>query len=225
MKNNRSGSPSRRTATKVKDGRVQRKNGATPSSHCRLEIMRRTPEPGFRHVVNKQDILSFIELIPEWERLSERLERIVLEGGGDDCDGYYLFFHRAETGGIYLHAWPEDLWVTFTKGHYDYHPQMEVLGVAAEVHGDSVICRFTEAQARAFMLLHVFIHELGHHRQSVRSKHRSSKLDEDYAEKFANIRFWDIHPRYVGTFGDPARRRTMTCPRKRFVWEPSGASG
>lgn len=205
MKNNRSGSASRRTATKVKDGRVQRKNRAKRSSHCRLEIMRRTPERGFRHVVSKQDILSFIELIPEWERLSEGLERIVLVGGGDDCDGYYLFFHRAETGGIYLHAWPEDLWVTFSKGHYDYHPQLEVLGVAAEVQGDSVRCHFSEAQARAFLLLHVFMHELGHHWHALKRRHRSSKLDEDFAEKFANERFWDLYPGYVRVFGDPAK--------------------
>jgi hypothetical protein len=42
------------------------------------------------------------------------------------------------------------------------------------------MCRFTEAQARAFMLLHVFLHELGHHRmckyldiQAERPKHAS----------------------------------------------------
>ncbi len=197
-------SGNRRTATKVKDGRVQRKNRATPSTHHRLELVRRAPQRGYRHVVSKQDILAFIELIPEWARYSHRLERIVLSGGGDECDGYYRFFHREETGGIYLQAWPEDLWVTWSRGHYDYHPQLEVLGVTAEVAGDAVRCHFSETQARAFLLLHVFMHELGHHRHSLNRRHRSTKLDEDYAEGFANRLFWDLHPAYVRAFGDPS---------------------
>jgi hypothetical protein len=208
MKNNRSVPASRRTATKVKDGRVQRKNRRTLSSHGRIELLRRAPGPGFRHVVSKNDIQKFIELIPGWDMFSQGLDRIVLCRGDDDADAFYCFWHREETGGIFLHAWPEDLWVTWSRNYFDYHPQIEVLGVVSEVQGDSVRCHFSEAQARAFMLLHVFMHELGHHWHALQRRHHSSKLDEVFAEKFANERFWDLYPGYVQVFGDPAKSGT-----------------
>jgi len=77
----------RRTATKVKDGRVQRKNRHRPTGHDGFVLDRESPGRGFRHVVTKRDVQMFIDIIPDWHRLSERLERIVLASRSDSCDG------------------------------------------------------------------------------------------------------------------------------------------
>ena len=197
--------PPRRTALKVRNGRVLKKNRPTLSVHQRITILRRSPGLGFRHVVTKEDLLAFLDIIPGWPKYSAGLERIELEAGSDATEGSYAFYHREETGGIYLCAWPDSLWVTWDRAHFDYHPQLQELGVASEVKDKTVECRFTLAQARAFLLLHVFVHELGHHWQSINRRHHSTKLDEDFAECFANVRWPELHSRYVQVFGDPAR--------------------
>jgi len=149
----------RRTATKVKDGRVQRKNRHRPTGHNGYVVDRESPGRGFRHVVTKQDVHSFIELVPEWERFSERLERIRLAGPVAAQDALYVFYDREETGAILLHAWPEDLWMDLATSYFEAHRSIfERLGVSYDVRENSVFCRFTEEQARAFMLLHVFMH-------------------------------------------------------------------
>ena len=68
-----------------------------------------------------------------------------------------------------------------------------------------VTCRFTEAQARAFMLLHIFMHELGHHFDHIHQKHLGSSKGEDYAERFATSRFEQLLPIYIRVFGNPRR--------------------
>src|SRR5688572_29355360 len=111
----------RRTATKVKDGRVQRKSRSRPTGHEGYFLDRKTPPRGFRHVVSKHDVQSFIEIIPEWPRFSERLERIGLGWGSGTGSAHYLFYHREETGAIYLHAWPGDLWVEICPSYFAAH--------------------------------------------------------------------------------------------------------
>jgi hypothetical protein len=193
----------RRTATKVKDGRVQRKNRHHPTGALGYVISRESPGRGFRHVLSKRDLENFIELIPDWNRLSARLERIVL-AAHRSSDGEYAFYHREETGGIFLHAWHEDLWSKVTTPYFDSHRSMfQRLGVSYDSGIDSMFCRFTPAQARAFMLLHVFIHELGHHYDRIHQKHWNVTKGEDYAERFANSRFDQLYPDYVDVFGDP----------------------
>src|SRR5687767_9043493 len=198
----------RRTATKVKGGRVQRKNRHRPTGWQGYVLDRESPGCGFRHVVSKRDLQAFIEIIPDWPRLSQRLERIVLAASSDyDCDGLYRFYYREETGRIFLHAWPEDLWMEIATPYFDAHQTIfDRLGLSYDrLRGDTVMCRFTEAQVRAFMLLHVFMHELGHHHDRTHQKHHGVTKGEDYAEKFATSRFDHLVPAYVSLFGDPAR--------------------
>lgn len=150
--------------------------------------------------------MSFIEIIPEWNRFSERLERIVLASHSQDADGIYAFYHREETGAIFLHSWPDDLWRELDSSYFNAHQTIfERLGLSSNRRKGRVVCRFTEAQARAFMLLHVFMHELGHHFDRLTQKHLDSKRGEDYAENFANSRFEQLFPSYLGVFGDPSR--------------------
>ena len=196
----------RRTATKVKDGRVQRKNRHRPTGHDGYVLDRESPGRDFRHVLSKRDVQAFIDIIPDWERYCERLERIVLSSRSESCDGAYEFYHREETGAIFLHAWHDDLWTDLTPSYFDSHQQIfETLGVSYDRSEDSVTCRFTEAQARAFMLLHIFMHELGHHFDRIHQKHLGSSKGEDYAERFAVNRFEQLFPAYVRAFGHPRR--------------------
>lgn len=195
----------RRTATKVKGGRVQRKNRHLPTGIEGYVLDRESPGRGFRHVLSKREVQAFIDIIPDWQELSQRLERIVL-ASRSAYDGEYAFYHREETGAIFLAAWNEDLWVELNHGYFDSHRAIfERLGVSFDVAKANVCCRFTEAQARAFTLLHVFIHELGHHHDRMTQKHRDSSRGEDYAERFANNRFDQLYDSYVCVFGDPAR--------------------
>jgi hypothetical protein len=199
----------RRSAMKVKNGRVQPKNRHRPTGHEGYVLDRESPGRGFCHVVSKRDVQAFIDIVPEWHRFSERLERIVLASPSDDCDGLYEFYHREETGAIFLHAWGEDLWTDLTAPYFESHQHIfERLGVSYDRLRDCVMCRFTEAQARAFMLLHIFMHELGHHYDRIRQKHLGSSNGEDYAERFATNHFEHLLPVYIHVFGHPGRAPT-----------------
>jgi hypothetical protein len=196
----------RRTATKVKDGRVQRKNRHCPTGHDGYVLDRESPGRGFRHVVSKRDVQAFIEIIPGWDRFAERLKRIALVNRNLDWDGFHVFYDREETGAIFLHSWPDDLWMEIATPYFDAHSAIfQRLGVSYDRMDDCVMCRFTEAQARAFMLLHVFTHELGHHYDLIHQKHRGTSKGEDYAEKFATSRFDQLLPAYIQVFGDPKK--------------------
>lgn len=196
----------RRSATKVKDGRVRRKNRHLPTGLEGYFLDRQSPGRGFRHVVSKRDVQAFIDIIPDWQTLSQRLERIVL-ASRDSYDGQYAFYYREETGAIFLAAWNEDLWIELNQGYFNSHQAIfGKLGVSFDIAETNVCCRFTEAQARAFTLLHVFMHELGHHHDRMNQKHCDSSRGEDYAERFANSRFDQLYNPYVSIFGDPARR-------------------
>ncbi|RYD70215.1 MAG: hypothetical protein EOP84_27070 [Verrucomicrobiaceae bacterium] len=194
----------RKTALKVKHGRTAPKNRHVPTSHQGYVIDRESPGRGFRHVITKRDLQAFIDLIPDWGTWSHRLERIILAAGNLDDDGCYAFYDREETGSITLHAWEEDLWVPLSADYFSEHqPILEQLGVSWNAEGEDVVCRFTEAQAKAFVLLHVFLHELGHHAERLCQGLRDNTCGESYAEEFANRRFEMMFPDYVRVFGDP----------------------
>ena len=159
------------------------------------------------HVVNRRQLHDFLELIPDWEILSHRLEKIVLERGMANLDGFHQFFLRERTGAIYLCAWKQELWTTVQRWYFDEHRHhFELLGLSYDLDQESVTCRFTISQARAFTLLHVFLHELGHHYDRIRRRSAKAKLEEDFAERFANRRFDQLLPLYRARFGDPRRQ-------------------
>ena len=114
-----------------------------------MSSIEESPGKGYRHVLTKRDLQNFLDLIPDWTVLSHRLERIVLAVGSRD-DGYHEFYHREETGAIFLHAWDEDLWVQVSSRYFEGHRDIfQRLGVSFDPGGDPVPCRFTERQAKA----------------------------------------------------------------------------
>src|SRR2546422_4345171 len=110
----------RRTATKVKDGRVQRKNRHIPTGRLGYVLDRESPGRGFRHVLSKRDLQAFIDLIPNWDQLSQNLERIVL-ADQHPGDAAYGFYHREETRAIFFYAWHQDLRTERTPAYLQAH--------------------------------------------------------------------------------------------------------
>ena len=193
----------RKTSPRVIGGKVQRKNRWTsiPTYWNRRQavpvIDRREPGRGYRHLILKRDVFAFIELLPDWPELACGLDAVVLAEGSSRCYGWH------NDGVIGLCAWNRELWEeTDERFHREHADVLERLGVPVERDGDAWILKFTESTARAFLLLHVFLHELGHHhdRMTTRSR-RGTARGEAYAEGYAieyADRIWDD---YIDAFG------------------------
>ena len=160
-------------------------------------IDKERPGPGFRHLLRRQDILVFIDLIPNWDELSKDLNAIVLARGEGGLEGWY------SEGVVSICAWERDLWRRHPLHYYEENRGVfDRLGVDCERRGERVLCKFTESQARAFQLLNVLMHELGHHhdRITTRSKLECSR-GEPYAEEYALRTEPLIWGRYLEVFG------------------------
>jgi len=77
----------------------------------------------------------------------------------------------------------------------------ERLDVRYEIKRDGVICYFKEDQIKAYQLLHILLHEIGHHHDRINTKSKRSpahgeKYAESYAFKYEKI-IWN---RYFETF-------------------------
>jgi len=195
----------RKTTPKVKMGVIQKKNNHAITAREGYVVDRVRPYKGFKHVITKKEIHDFIDLIPDWETIGVGIESIILDEGGDDFDGLYRHYVRENTGVIWLSAWPREMWVEFEKSYFSEHKwHLDILGVVYEQQKEDWMCYFTEKQAKAFMLMHIFLHELGHHVDYFRGRDQNLKFDgEEFAENFANERFNEIWPAYVRRFGQP----------------------
>lgn len=195
----------RRTAPKVRRGRVQKKNRTQRTvrlaeTHDGPVIDRQKPGQGFRHLLLKRDVERFIALLPDWDRLSVGLHAVVLAPGEWNCQGWHM------SGIVALCAWERELWYETYSWYFDDHRRVfDQIGLEAEdAPDDRMLLKWTESKARAFQLVHVLLHELGHHhdRMTTRSKRRSSR-GEDFAERYPldyADRIWD---RYLNEFGLP----------------------
>lgn len=200
-----SGNYNRRSAPKVRDGKVQKKNRTLPTTWNGVVFDRESPRPGYRHVVSKADLKTFVTLLPDWESLFFGVERVLLSRGGAGYDGLYETFQREGTGIIELSAWSKDLWFECATDYFDEHSRIfEIIDLPFERKEEAVDVRFTVSKAKAFMLLHVFVHELGHHRDRMTTRNRKSTTrGEAYAEDYANRLAEEIYPKYFALFGRP----------------------
>lgn len=187
--------PFRRTKTtpRVVDGKVQRKNrsAATPSywnTPQRVPVIdRERPGPEHRHLLRKADIVKFITLLPDWDELSQGLDAIVLATCEENVDGWHV------PGIVGVCAWERTLWRVMSSDYYQDHKTLfERLNVQCERRGEHWLGKFTEDSARAYQLLHILLHEMGHHhdRMTTRSR-RNAARGESYAEQYA-LRFSDL---------------------------------
>jgi hypothetical protein len=168
-------------------------------------IDRLRPGKGCRHLLLKSDIQRFIELLPNWEQLSEGLNAILLAR----FEFHLLGWHRP--GRVAICAWERDLVQVFGASVvWEDRPILDLLGVVPEpveteqqAEPSRFLCRFTEWTARGYQLLAVLLHELGHHhdRMTTRKRHDSCR-GEPYAVNFANRLAWEIWPRYLQAFAE-----------------------
>ena len=194
----------RKSAPKVAAGKVQKKNNCdlTPDyySHSQPIIMidRKRPGKGFRHLLRQQDLVDFISILPEWEHLSQGLDALVLAPGRK----YSYGFHSP--GVIHIRAWNADLWVDCSAEYYErdryYFDRLRV--PCEKQEDDSYSCKFTVETARAYQLLNVLLHELGHHHDLITTKSQKQvSRGEGYADKYAELNSAFIWSRYQEKFG------------------------
>ncbi|MCA9720411.1 MAG: hypothetical protein KC468_37460 [Myxococcales bacterium] len=232
-----------------------------------LELRVDVPGLGYRHVVAREHLQRFLELIPDWERARAGLHAIVLAAGDEEADGWY------DCGVIALTAWPDPPTTTVCAEYFEEHRDIltrlgvpsrqapSFLGVVDEavapswwkmprtsalldaaldiisfdvepadapgewrvrdtsVHQEGgpviaelheldgalhvyerrVALRFDRRRAAAFQLLHVLLHELGHHVDaqgplSRRAYWRREEFAEQWARRCAD-RIWSAYHR------------------------------
>lgn len=192
----------RKSAPKVTAGRVQRKNNWDETAdYYNTEqpmpvVERKRPGAGYRHVLKQQHIHDFIAILPDWSELSKGLNAIVLAAGEEDTDGYHV------PGVVHICAWESDFRREHSARHHREHDDiLERLGVPSAATDDGyVVCEFNEKTARAYQLLHVLLHELGHHHDAMTNKSKQISRGEPYAEAYARQYADIIWQRYLETF-------------------------
>jgi hypothetical protein len=196
--------PHRRTATRVRDGRVQKKQNWAVDRHDYLalrqdeiRIDRRDPGRGCRHLVTVEQLRAFIGLLPDWDEIAVGLDAIVLDRHDPEASGWH------QEGVVMVCAWRRALWTRhddwFLSSAFGLLRRLEV--DIRRLPGGLYELRWTEAQARAFQLLDVLPHELGHHHDRITSRRkRHAGRGEPYAERYAEQVQEAIWPSYIRMF-------------------------
>ena len=194
----------RKSAPRVLGGSsIRKKSHATTPSYWNTKqeevvIDVQKAGQGYKHFLKKRDITKFVNLIPNWKELSFGLDAIVLTSGGFDYDGIY-----DNNGVICIAAWEKKLDITMNADYYKEHKELfERLGIRSRKIQDGYCCEFNVDQIRAFQLLHILLHELGHHvdRMKTKSKNQAAR-GERFAETFAFEHEKQMLVKYQDAFG------------------------
>ena len=188
----------RKTGTKVRDGKVTRKNRTELSNHysqvrqAAPVIDRLRPGDGYKHYLTVAEVKRFIQILPDWGELSVGLDAIILAEGGDVMGWHW-------DGVVAVCAWEREYQTDWDTEFVSAHAAiLDHLGVAREPIADDptgIWCHFDDASIKGFQLMHILLHELGHHhdRMTTKSRIRSAR-GESFAEtsalKYAD-RLWD----------------------------------
>jgi len=191
---------------RVRDGRVQKKNNWVLDrgdyyawTQAEIRIDRRDPGLYSRHLITVAQLREFLELLPDWDELTIGLDAIVLDTCREDAMGW------CSPGVVAVCAWEADLWQEDVYRWWvdEHRDVLDTLEVECERRDDRRydVIRWTENQARAFQLLHILPHELGHHhdRMTNRSKLRAAR-GEPYAENYAIRVMNEVLPIYSTRF-------------------------
>jgi hypothetical protein len=196
----RQGANRNKTTPRVKDGAVQKKQNWEQSTsyfyapdRSAVVIDRQRPGVGYRHVLRTTDIYQFLDILPDWEHLAVGLNAIVLASGEEGTNGWHT------PGVVAVCAWEEDLWHEYKPDtdFYDAHaPIFERLGVPSKpLKNGNIQWQFDENSVRAYQLLHILLHELGHHHDRITTRSQvSAARGEPYAEAYAlehEAKIWD----------------------------------
>ena len=178
----------RKTTPKVKNGKVQKKNNwsLTPNYYNTKQkypvIDKEKPGPGYKHLIKIKELYDFIDLLPKWDEISKGLDAVVLAAGWSGTMGWH------DNGVVGICAWEKEIYwddcdYEFYKEHKTIFKKLDIPCIRKD---DVYLVEFEESSAKAFQLIHVFIHELGHHhdRMTTKSKLESAR-GEGFAEKYA----------------------------------------
>jgi hypothetical protein len=192
-----------KTTPKVRGGKVQRKNRAALTPTCYNSpqeypvFLKEKPGAGYRHLIRKHDLYRFVTMLPEWDELSKGINAVVLAPGRSGLLGW------CTPGIVAIAAWVRDIeWEDSDEWFCREHEGiLGKLDIPFEEGETSWRVAFTESSARAFQLIHVFIHELGHHhdRMATRSKRHAAR-GEPFAEQYARRHEDTIIQRYRNEF-------------------------
>jgi hypothetical protein len=228
----------RKTAPKVVDGRVQKKN-RNRRAPCyvgdrRVAIERRKPGYDYRHAVTQNEVYAFLQIVPGWQEYAKGLNKIILDEGNEYRSGWF------QRGTIAVCAFPRDLRVQFGKPYFyrdvDFFERMAVpySAEATEQEGDGknqrpkVTCQFNKATARYYALMRTLLHELGHHLDLETNDKQWCSRGEEFAESVGRALERRIWPHYCRVFGNPiprAARSTggrLVCTQVIGVRPPGG---
>ena len=186
-----------KTAPKVRDGKVQHKNRHSqtpryPDIKNKPIIHRERPGFGCQQLITKKQLFQFIDLLPNWNELSEGLDLILLAEGDSSLLGWY------RPGIVAICAWETELQKEWDIDFVEEHDVvLDRLGVDREPSEDedTELCLFDRNSARGFQLMHIFLHELGHHHDLMTTRSqadccRGEDFAEDYANRYAD-QLWD----------------------------------
>ena len=162
-------------------------------------IHRQSPTIGHRHILTKSDVSRFIRLIPDWDASSHGLRAIVLAGAREDCDGWY------REGVLAICAWTGHMtWDLDIPWYQAHRGLLDRIGAEIDIDRGDVTCHWTDSTVRAYLLLHVFLHELGHHVDRVASGAAGRYPGgEAWAERFAFEYEALVWERFVREFRPP----------------------
>ncbi|MGC3944677.1 MAG: hypothetical protein QM762_09170 [Chryseolinea sp.] len=193
----------RKTTPKVKDGKVQKKNRheETPNywntRQSVLQIDIESPGKGYKHFLKKRDIVQFLEILPHWEEIKIEFDAILLARGNGRSDGWYV------NGVVGICAWDKNMTCFLYTDYFNEHKELfDRLELRYEIKKDGALCHFDEYQIKAYQLLHILLHEIGHHHDRINTKWKNSLPNgEPYAESYAYKYEKIIWNRYFDTFG------------------------
>lgn len=193
----------RKTTPRVKDGRVQKKNRheLTPNywntRQDTLQVDIEPPGKGYKHFLKKRDIVAFLEILPHWEEIAIEFDAILLARADGRTNGWYI------NGVVGICAWDKNMTCFFSKNYFNDHKELfDRLELRYEEKKQGVLCHFTERQIKAYQLLHILLHEIGHHHDRINTRSRAALPNgEAYAESYAFRHEKLIWNRYFDTFG------------------------
>ena len=204
---------SRTTTPRVKNGKVQRKNRTQNTElaglldNSRFNVIRFKPDGPYFHPVRQPEVYRFVELIPDWTQISKGLSACVLNKDGDDVQqgaSYERSYHA-----IWIDPFPKSLSTIWSHAFFTAHKTfVERLGARVEFAESSsnITIHWTESQARAWQLLHLFLYELKVHAEYItlaknRRFEHSNSVAEAYAFQTAEI-IWDPYESEFGSVFD-----------------------
>ena len=193
-----------------------------------MRLERRRPADGHRHLVTVAHLRAFLPLLPEWDEAAAGLRGIVLDSD-TDCYGWYqggvvaLCNWEHDLWTLESPGFLAEFATLLDRLGVERVPAQEsfflrdindtIRDADASLEGAPLQpvtvpnatwqeVRWTEAQARAFLLLYTLPHELGHHHDAMTTRNPSElPRGEPYAEAYAHRALDALWEPYTRAFG------------------------